>query len=329
MNEVYIKGPRQVSYSVLKMEGKIQKLFTSKKASCAYAGASTFKKSKEAKQFSNAQIDKGLIQIPAYAYHRPCVRKFKRRFVSVPTINHQFGADLIEIKYPRSNYNKKYILGVVDHFSRSAWLEALKSKSADDVLVAFKKIFKRTKRQCRYMTFDEGREFLNRKVLGYFKEKGIKHFVTSSSTKCCINERFNRTIGQRIARYLTDAKSKRFVHMLPIFERQYNNSYHRTIKCAPNEVTEENAPEIWENIYSSKLRQLALERSKETLKIGDSVLIPIKKTIFTKGYDRNWGSDIFTISEIKRTRPVTYLLKDKDGDEIKGGWYRNELLKVT
>ena len=117
--------------------------------------------------------------------------------------------------------------------------------------------------------------------------------------------------------------------MLPIFERQYNNSYHRTIKCAPNEVTKENAPEIWENIYSSKLRQLALERLKETLKIGDSVLIPIKKTIFTKGYDRNWGSNVFTISEIKRTRPVTYLLKDKDGDEIKGGWYRNELLKVT
>lgn len=308
------------------MEGKIQNLFTSKRASCAFTGASTFKKSKEAKAFTNEQITEGLFQIPAYVYHRPCIRKFKRRFVAVPTVNYQWGADLIEIKYPRSNYNKKYILGIVDHFSRTAWLEALKSKSADDVLAAFKKILKRSKRKCRYMTFDEGREFLNSKFLGYLKEKNIKHFVTSSSTKCCINERFNRTIGQRIARYLTHVKSKRFVHMLPVFERQYNNSYHRTIKCTPNEVNEENVPEIWENIYGSKIRDLKDEKNE--LKIGDKVLIPVKKGIFEKGYARNWGPDIFTISEIKKTRPVTYSLKDQDGDEIKGGWYTKELLKI-
>ena len=63
--------------------------------------------------------------------------------MSVPTINHQFGADLIEIKHPRSNYNKKYILAVLDHFSRSAWLEALKTKTADETLGAIKRIFKR------------------------------------------------------------------------------------------------------------------------------------------------------------------------------------------
>lgn len=42
------------------------------------------------------------------------------KIIRVPTLDYQIGADLVEIKHPKSNYDKKYILGVVDHFSRKA-----------------------------------------------------------------------------------------------------------------------------------------------------------------------------------------------------------------
>ena len=37
---------------------------------------------------------------------------------------------------------------------------------------------------------------------------------------------------------------------------------------------------------------------------------------------------MFTIVEVKHTKPVTYILKDEQGNIIKGGFYEQELLKT-
>lgn len=309
------------------MEAKITRHFTGKKASCAFTSTSTVKSSKEGQRYKRSNIDNVLRTIPANVLHKPIRKKFKRRMVSVPTLNHQFGADLIEIKHPKSNYNNRYILAVMDHFSRSAWLEGLKTKTANEVLSAIKRIFKRTKRTCKLFQTDDGKEFLNIKLKGYFDLLKINHFVTSSSTKCCMNERFNRTLGQRISRYLTHVKSKRFIHKLKDFERQYNNSYHSTIKCAPNDVNEENALQVWSNIYEKKCNKISKSNTK-TFKKGDSVLIPRKKGLFEKGYAQNYGETVFKIHLVKNTKPTTYVLSTLDGDLIKGGWYKQELVQV-
>jgi len=165
-------------------------------------------------------------------------------------------------------------------------------------------------------------------VNAYFKSVGIEPFVTSSSTKCCINERFNRTLGQRVARYLTHVKSKRFVDKLKDFERQYNACYHSTIKCAPNDVTEENVPEVWQNIYSGKIQKLS-KPSSNTFKKGDLVLIPRKKTLFEKGYAQNYGETIYRIHSVKNTKPETYELASLDNQLIIGSWYKQELVLVS
>lgn len=309
------------------MDGKIATLFTGTKASCAFTSTSTIKSSREGKKYKRGDIDNVLRSIPANVLHKPIRKKFPRRVVSVPTLNHQFGADLIEIKYPKSNYNNKYILAVLDHFSRSAWLEGLKTKSANEVLSAIKKIFKRTKRTCHLFQTDDGKEFVNSKLHSYFNTLHINHFVTSSSTKCCINERFNRTLGQRVARYLTHVKSKRFMHKLKDFERQYNGSYHSSIKCAPNDVNEDNAMQIWSNIYTKKNKKLD-KNVKDVFKQGDHVLIPRKKGLFEKGYAQNYGETIYKIVKVNPTRPMTYVLSSLEGDIIKGGWYQQELIQV-
>jgi len=310
------------------MESKIAQKYTKASSSFAFAGASTVKKSKEGEKYKTSEIRKGLRQVPAYLLHHPIRKRFPRRFVSVDTINHQWGADLIEVKHPKSNYNKRYILAVLDHFSRSAWLEALPNKTAITVVNAMKKIFKRSKRSCKVFQTDDGLEFKNSRMKDLLAPMGIKHFITSSSTKCCINERFNRTLGQRIARYLTHTKSKRFVHKLKDFERQYNNTYHSTIRCTPNEVNSENISETWQNIYSKKIQKLT-KKGPSKFKLGDRVLIPIKKGIFQKGYDQTFGEKVHVITQVRKTKPVTYYLKTEDGIPIKGSWYNQELVGLN
>ena len=52
----------------------------------------------------------------------------------------------------------------------------------------------------------------------------------------------------------------------------------------------------------------------------------LKKTgIFDKGYTPYWTEEIFTVSEVRYTDPITYKLKDLNGEEIKGSFYEQEL----
>ena len=46
--------------------------------------------------------------------------------------------------------------------------------------------------------------------------------------------------------------------------------------------------------------------------IGDFVRISKYKHIFGKGYTPNWTTEIFKIKKVQNTKPITYLLQDKE-----------------
>ena len=52
------------------------------------------------------------------------------------------------------------------------------------------------------------------------------------------------------------------------------------------------------------------------------------KNIFEKGFTFNWSDKIYTITEILKTLPPTYKIKD-DREEIKGTFYEQELQKTS
>jgi len=68
--------------------------------------------------------------------------------------------------------------------------------------------------------------------------------------------------------------------------------------------------------------------SRPKFKLGDKVRISRTKGIFEKGYLPNWSEAIYLIHEVKRTSPVTYILKDTAGDVLEGSFYENELQKT-
>ena len=70
------------------------------------------------------------------------------------------------------------------------------------------------------------------------------------------------------------------------------------------------------------------KRNKPRFKKGDSVRISKTKHIFEKGYTPNWTTEIFSIVRVAPTNPVTYHIKDYQGQIVRGGFYEQELLKV-
>jgi len=269
-------------------------------------------------------IRKKLSQIPAYRLHFPTPKRFRRRRVYVSGIDKQWTMDLLDMrKVYKSNFYKKYILVVVDVFSKHAWLEPLKSKNADNVLFAFKNVLKRSKRVCTLLQTDEGTEFYNKKMKKYLQEKSIKHFSTQSPTKCCIAERFIRTISNLIARYMTHFQTKRFIHKLKGFEYQYNNSYHNSIKMKPVDVNKDNEMQVWNNLYGK-----VLPKAKQHFNVGDVVLKIKRKSIFEKGHSNTFESESYIISKVKNTNPITYSISNQLGVKQKGSFYNQELFKV-
>ena len=118
--------------------------------------------------------------------------------------------------------------------------------------------------------------------------------------------------------------STQHVSYLPKLVKSYNNSYHRSIKRKPIEVTVENQEEVWNTLYNDK----RVKSVKSLLKIGDRVRITKARRPFDKGYRRKWSLELFTISRTLNTTPPTYVLKDDNGEELLGSFYSQEIQVV-
>ena len=63
--------------------------------------------------------------------------------------------------------------------------------------------------------------------------------------------------------------------------------------------------------------------------MGDFVLINKTKRTFDKGYLPNWTQELFQILAVVKTQtPITYKIKDLEGELVKGTFYSHELQRV-
>ena len=84
-----------------------------------------------------------------------------------------------------SNKGYEYILAVIDCFSRFAYVEPMRTKTASETVSAFKKILRRAKAKPRLLQSDLGSEFKG--VFAHFlREMSIHQFSTSQDPKCAI-----------------------------------------------------------------------------------------------------------------------------------------------
>ena len=78
-----------------------------------------------------------------YTLHQPRRRHFPTLPVKVFNVDEQWMSDLIEVvNMSKQNRGFKYLLTVVDVFSKYAWVEPQKNKTGQAVTEAFEKILK-------------------------------------------------------------------------------------------------------------------------------------------------------------------------------------------
>ena len=226
--------------------------------------------------------------------HRQVIISFKGRKVYSSLIDNIWGVDLADMQ-SLSKYNKgiKYLLCAIDLFSKYTLVVPLKDKRGISIVNAFQKIISK-RRKPNKIWVDQGGEFYNKIFKRFLKINNIEMYSTYNEGKYVVAERFIRTL-----------KNKNFKHMIAISKNvcfdvlndivdKHNNTFHKTIKMKPIEVTD---------YYYAKQNEDPSDKKNPKFKVGDNVRISKYKNIFAKGYTPNWSEEVFVINKIKNTVP--------------------------
>lgn len=171
---------------------------------------------------------------------------------------------------------------------------------------------------------DKGKEFYNKDV----KALGVELYSTENEEKSCVVERWNRTMKEKMFKYFSANSTRKYVDILDELVNRYNNTRHSSIKMTPVEASKKkNESIVWGNLYghSDSYREPITPK----FSVGDRVRITKKKKTFEAGYTPRWTEEVFTISQVQYTDPLTYKITDYNGEEIQGTFYEQELQKTS
>jgi transposase InsO family protein len=116
-----------------------------------------------------------------YTLHKPVRKRFPRNKYTVTNIDDVSEMDLAVLS-SLSKYNDKhkYLLNIVDIFSRYAWRVPLKDKTGTSIMTTLKPLFEN--RKPITLQSDKGTEFVNTNVQQFLKLQGVDFHTTQIPT---------------------------------------------------------------------------------------------------------------------------------------------------
>ena len=176
--------------------------------------------------------------------HKPVVKHFEKRKVVVNGIDKIWAADLVDMQaFAKFNDGIKYLLTVIDVFSKYGWIVPLKSKTGVEVAKAFNKIFKERKPEKLWV--DKKKEFYNKNV----KALGVELYSTENEEKSCVVERWNRTMKEKMFKYFSANSTRKYINVLDEMVNDYNSTRHSSIKMTPVAASDKkNESVVWMNL---------------------------------------------------------------------------------
>ena len=256
----------------------------------------------------------------------PQITKFKRQRI-IPLYKHEtWSADLIDMSsLSKYNNNYKFILTVIDIFTKYAWAIPLKKKSGLSITNGFKIVLSEhpqggsEPRKPEKFWVDRGNEFYNKTFKSLLKEygtgkaaSGIELYSTYSDLKAVFIERFNRTLLHIINKPMFINGDGNWVNILNDAVVTYNKNIHSTINMTP--VDASNNPDKVKNYISETASQINSTKATPKFKVGDYVRNADKRNIFSKGYTSKWNRELFKVNVVLKTHPPTYKIEDINGE---------------
>ena len=218
-----------------------------------------------------------------------------------------------------SKYNKgiRFLLCVIDIFSKYAWVVPLKDKKGISIVKLFQIILKPSNRKPNKIWVDKGSEFYNAYFKKWLRDNDIVMYSTHKEGKSVVSEGFIRTIKSKIYKYMTSISKNVYINKLDDIVRisKYKNIFAKgympnwseevfVIKKVKNTVpwtyviNDLNGEEIIGSFYEKELQKTNQEEfriEKVIKRKGNKIYVK------WKGYNNSFNSWIDKASLVQRT----------------------------
>ena len=158
----------------------------------------------------------------------------------------------------------RFLLCVIDIFSKYAWVVPLEDKKDITTVNNFQKILDNSMRKLNKIRVDKGCEFYNSSFKKWLKDNNIEMYSTHNEGESGLAERFIRTLKNKIYKHMTSVSRNVYNDKLDDTVKDYNYTYHRTIKMLKT-------VEVKNNIYIDSNKDINVKDPK--YKVGHHVII--------------------------------------------------------
>ena len=213
------------------------------------------------------------------------------------------------------NNNRNYFLTCIDRFSRFGWVVARANKTGKGTLESFKAITedfkKRTGKYPHTIFHDNGKELHNKDMKKYVESMvskggmGGRQLLTEPYRPAVTVERFNRTIRERLDKFLHMYKSQRYVDALPRVVASYNNNTHKSTGQSPIDLLTDKS--LWKVAIEKQITagESRVKKTPNKLVVGDQVRLSLRKAKAALGHigaADQWTKIIYTIKSVATSR---------------------------
>ena len=169
--------------------------------------------------------------------HKTIIRKFNKRKVYSQFKDNIWGVDLADMQsLSRKNKGIKYLLCVIDLYSKYAFVIPLKDKKGISIVNAFDKIIKQSNRKPNKIWVDQGGKFSNNVFEKWLSNNDINMHSTYNEGKSVVAERFIRTLKNKLYKHMMATGKNVYYDVLDDVVNKYNNTKHSTIKMKPIDI---------------------------------------------------------------------------------------------
>jgi transposase InsO family protein len=275
-----------------------------------------------------------LEEVDSYVSHR----EYKRPSVFNPYYVYKrrelIQADLIDISELRAfNSGVRYLLLIIDVFTKKIWVYPLKTKEGIRVRDSLEDWLDRIGNPPpEVFATDAGNEFYNQHVRTLLNSRGVRQEKSVGTCKAAVAERANKSLQVLLYKYMSEMQTKTYLDKLDKIVETYNKRGHRTLNfMSPNMA---DLPRNEAEVRGFHVARYAkIKKKKLKFNVGEVVRIKLESKVLSpqsRAYKPQFKGEYFVIREINTRLPIPlyYLKAMENNEEIKGGFYSNELTAV-
>ena len=203
--------------------------------------------------------------------------------------------------YTRTNKGYKYILCIIDVFTRKVWTYKMQLKNSKNVQDSFNDFLQKSGIQSNtpsILMSDNDATFTNESFQVILRENKIIHQpnIIDDHHALGLIDRFARTLKTIFTRLFVQTKSDNWIDHIDEIVGNYNNNGHTAIdNIKPNDAfLKKNLKKIYNINYEKSLFNISVS----DIDVNDKVRIKLKGK-FRKGTDARYTDEVYTVTKVR------------------------------